>query len=62
MFRNVLLFVRDLVDQWQDELFSKFHLDFEIMTNDKFESARTGNWFNENNLSTLLIKLSRNEE
>lgn len=53
----------NLVDQWQDELFSKFHLDFEIMTNDKLESARTGNWFNENHLAICrLDKLSRNED
>jgi superfamily II DNA or RNA helicase len=52
----------NLVDQWQNEMFSKFHLEFEIMTNDKFESARTGNWFNENNLVICrLDKLSRNE-
>jgi SNF2 family DNA or RNA helicase len=31
-----------LVEQWQDELHSKFHLPFDIMTNDKLESARTG--------------------
>ena len=34
-----------LVEQWQDELNDKFQLPFEIMTNDKLESARTGNWF-----------------
>jgi hypothetical protein len=31
-----------LVEQWQDELEKRFHLPFEIMTNDKLESARTG--------------------
>ena len=41
----------NLVEQWQDELFRRFHLPFEIMTNDKFEAARTGNWFTENPLS-----------
>lgn len=52
----------NLVDQWQDELYSKFHLSFEILTNDKLESARTGNWFSENNLAICrLDKLSRNE-
>ena len=40
-----------LVDQWQDELNDKFHLPFEILTNDKLESARTGNWFLENPLA-----------
>src|SRR3989441_11506002 len=38
----------NLVEQWQDELYRKFHLPFEILTNDKLESARTGNWFQEN--------------
>ena len=34
-----------LAEQWQDELDRRFHLPFEIMTNDKLEAARTGNWF-----------------
>jgi len=52
-----------LVEQWQDELFAKFGLSFEILTNDKLESARTGNWFSENNLVICrLDKLSRNDE
>jgi len=40
----------NLVEQWQDELFRRFHLPFEIMTNDKLEAARTGNWLRENPL------------
>jgi len=52
-----------LVEQWQDELYRRFHLPFEILTNDKLEAARTGNWFLENDLSIArLDKLSRNEE
>jgi superfamily II DNA or RNA helicase len=52
-----------LVEQWQDELHRRFHLPFEIMTNDKFEAARSGNWFLENDLAIArLDKLSRNEE
>ena len=39
-----------LAEQWQDELYRRFHLPFEILTNDKLEAARTGNWFMENNL------------
>ncbi|MGQ4806700.1 RNA polymerase-associated protein RapA [Candidatus Entotheonellaceae bacterium PAL068K] len=51
----------NLVEQWQDELNRRFHLPFEIMTNDKYEAARTGNWFLENPLSICrLDKLSRN--
>ena len=52
-----------LAEQWQDELDSRFHLPFEILTNDKLESARTGNWFLENDLAIArLDKLSRDEE
>ena len=51
-----------LSEQWQDELYSKFHLKFEILTNDRFESAVSGNIFAETNLCiTRLDKLSRNE-
>ncbi|MDH4100896.1 MAG: helicase-related protein, partial [Nitrospirota bacterium] len=52
-----------LAEQWQDELNRRFQLPFEIMTNDKLEAARTGNWFMENNLVIArLDKLSRNED
>ena len=52
-----------LVEQWQDELHRRFHLPFEILTNDKLEAARTGNWFVENDLAIArLDKLSRNED
>src|ERR1700726_3399442 len=52
-----------LAEQWQDELYRRFHLSFEILTNDKLEAARTGNWFLENNLIIArLDKLSRNED
>jgi len=52
-----------LAEQWQDELWRRFQLPFEILTNDKLEAARTGNWFLENTLIIVrLDKLSRNEE
>src|SRR3954471_12303549 len=52
-----------LVEQWQDELSTRLQLPFEILTNDKLESARTGNWFAENALAICrLDKLSRNED
>jgi superfamily II DNA or RNA helicase len=52
-----------LAEQWQDELDRKFHLPFEIMTNDALEAARTGNWFLEHSLAICrLDKLSRNED
>src|SRR6202043_172816 len=44
-------------------LYRRFHLPFEILTNDKLEAARTGNWFMENNLVIArLDKLSCNED
>lgn len=50
-----------LAEQWQNELYRRFQLAFEIMTNDKLKSARTGNWFLENNLVVArLDMLSRN--
>lgn len=52
-----------LADQWQDELYRRFQLPFEILTNDKLEAARTGNWFLETDLAIArLDKLSRNED
>ncbi|UFP93636.1 helicase-related protein [Gloeobacter morelensis] len=52
-----------LVEQWQDELFRRFGLPFEILTNDNLEAARTGNWFLENPLAiSRLDKLARNDE
>jgi len=52
----------NLVEQWQDELDSRFSLPFEILTRDKLETARTGNWFQENDLVICrLDKLSRDE-
>src|SRR6266850_5310229 len=52
-----------LGEQWQDELGRRFHLPFEILTNDKLEAARTGNWFLEHDLVIArLDKLARNED
>ena len=52
----------NLVEQWQDELYLRFQLPFEIMTNDKLEAARTGNWFLENDLVIVrLDKTARDE-
>ncbi len=52
----------NLAEQWQDELFQKFHLHFEILTNDRIESAITGNIFSELDFCIArLDKLSRNE-
>jgi len=46
-----------LVEQWQDELYRRFHLPFEILTNDKLEAARTGNWFMDSEIRATLSKL-----
>ena len=52
-----------LVEQWQDEMDQKFHIPFEILTRDKLEASRTGNWFSENPLAICrLDQLSRSEE
>lgn len=51
-----------LVDQWQDELYQRFQLPFEILTNDRIESSRTGNALAEMPLVIArLDKLSRDE-
>ena len=53
----------NLAEQWQDELYRKFGLRFEILTNDRFESAVSGNVFLESNLCIVrLDKLARNED
>jgi SNF2 family DNA or RNA helicase len=53
----------NLVEQWQDELYQRFHLPFEIMTNDRIQAARTGNAFQEMGLVIArLDKLSRDED
>jgi len=52
-----------LAEQWQDELWRRFNLPFEILTNDKLEAARTGNWFQETDLVIgRLDKLARDED
>jgi len=52
-----------LAEQWQDELYNRFNLNFDILTNDKVESSRTGNWFLENDLVIArLDKLARDED
>ena len=52
-----------LAEQWQDELYEKFHLRFEILTNDRIESAVSGNAFSEINYCIArLDKLARNDQ
>lgn len=53
----------NLVEQWQDELSRRFHLTFEILTNDRLEASASGNAFQEIPLCLArLDKLARNEE
>ena len=62
LLRCLIVSPGSLSEQWQDELYSKFHLKFEILTNDRVESAVSGNIFAETNLCICrLDKLSRNE-
>ncbi|MDH6099696.1 helicase-related protein [Anabaenopsis sp. FSS-46] len=52
-----------LAAQWQDELYQKFHLDFEILTNDRMEASRSGNALAEIPLVIArLDKLSRSHD
>ena len=52
-----------LVEQWQDELYQKFGLPFDILTRDQMEAARTINTFAERNLLIARLDvLSRNPE
>ena len=52
-----------LVEQWQDQLGSKFHLPFDIITKETVEASRSGNPFAEKNLVIMrLDHVSRNDE
>ncbi len=63
LVRCLIVCPGSLAEQWQDELYRRFQLPFEILTNDKLEAARTGNWFLETDLVIArLDKLSRNED
>src|SRR6266704_3675058 len=63
LHRCLIICPGSLVEQWQDELDRRFHLPFEILTNDRLEAARSGNAFAETNLAICrLDKLSRNED
>ncbi len=63
LHRCLIVSPGNLAEQWQDELWTKFHLNFDLATNDNLEAARSGNWFLERNLVIArLDKLSRDEE
>lgn len=52
-----------LVEQWQDELSSKFNLEFQILTRDRLQASHTGDVFSEAGLwIARMDMLSRNED
>ena len=52
-----------LVEQWQDEMFDKFGLSFELMSRAAVEASRTGNPFTEKNLLIARVdQLARSED
>ncbi len=53
----------NLTEQWQDELWSKFQLEFTIMTREQVETSRSGNPFAEHDLVIArLDQLSRSDD
>jgi superfamily II DNA or RNA helicase len=53
----------NLVEQWQDELYSKFQINFNLLTNESLESSARGNAFLDIDLCIArLDKLSRSED
>jgi len=61
--RCLIITPGNLVEQWQDELKQRFHIAFEIITNDRIEESHSGNAFNEILLCIArLDTLSRNEQ
>jgi SNF2 family DNA or RNA helicase len=60
--RCLIISPGNLVEQWQDELYSKFQLDFTLLANQTLESSARGNAFLDIGLCIArLDKLSRNE-
>jgi superfamily II DNA or RNA helicase len=61
--RCLIIAPGSLVEQWQDELWEKFALDFKILTRDMIEAAHSGNPFAEQPLLIArLDHLARNED
>ncbi len=61
--RALIVTPGSLVEQWQDELWAKFGLPFEIVTRDMIESSRSGNPFAERDLLIArLDQLARNDD
>lgn len=63
LHRCLIVSPGNLVEQWQDELNSRFHIVFDILTNDRLEASASGNVFTEMPLCIArLDTLSRNEQ
>ena len=62
LHRCLIVSPGNLVEQWQDELNRRFHIVFDILTNDRLEVSASGNAFTEMPLCIArLDKLSRDE-
>ncbi|MBE9136935.1 DUF3883 domain-containing protein [Nodosilinea sp. LEGE 07088] len=63
LHRCLIICPGSLANQWQDELYQKFHLPFDILTRDRIEAARTGNALGEIPfLIARLDQLSRSDD
>src|SRR5579863_2201393 len=51
LHRCLIVCPGNLVEQWQDELESKFHLRFAILTSDQLEASGGARWFEEHPLA-----------
>ena len=61
--RCLIIAPGSLTEQWQDELYDKFGLEFDLLTRDMIRASRTANPFDEKNLLIArLDQLSRNED
>lgn len=60
--RILIIAPGSLVEQWQDELYEKFDLDFELFSRDMEQSSRTGNPFEDHDrVIARLDQLSRDD-
>ncbi len=61
--RCLIISPGSLTDQWQDELYEKFGLNFDLLNREMIQSSRTANPFDHNNyLIARMDQLSRNED
>ncbi|MDP9223872.1 MAG: DUF3883 domain-containing protein [Actinomycetota bacterium] len=61
--RCMIVVPGSLVEQWQDELWQRFGLDFDIISRETIENSKTGNPFAERNLVIARIdQIARSDE